>query len=203
MHNGWHRTEEPLTCPRYRVRTLDSEGREELERGARRRDLPAGKVVGAKIVLLSSQGYLPRDIARELGCNRRTAGSWVGRFDDHGMVGLEGLPRRGRPPVYSPEEAGTVTRTALTRPDGLGLPFGHWTLGGLVACLSEEKGVGRMGRSGMAQILSREGLRWRKQEGRLGERVDPEFAEERGPSSASTRPLQRTPSSSASTGWGR
>ncbi len=178
---------------RYRVRTLNPEEHEELERRARRRNLPAGKVVRAKIILLSSQGYLPQDIARELGCNQRTARRWVGRFNDHGMVGLEELPRQGRPPVYSPEEAGMVIQTALTHPDGLGLPFGHWTLDRLVAYLSEEKGV-RMGRSRMAQILSHEGLRWRKQEGWFGERVDPEFAEERGPSSASTHPLQRTPS---------
>lgn len=49
-----------------------------------------------------------------------------------------------------------------------------------------------MRRTKMAQILSQEGLRWRKQEGWSGERVDPEFAEKRGPSSAFTYHLQKT-----------
>lgn len=36
-----------------------------------------------------------------------------------------------------------------------------------------------MKRTRVAEVLSREGLRWRKQEGWFGERVDPEFAEKR------------------------
>ena len=60
-----------------------------------------------------------------------------------------------------------------------------------VAHLSEEKGVG-MGRTRVAEVLVAEGLRWRKQEGWFGERVDPEFAVKRGPSSASTHLLLPT-----------
>ena len=84
-----------------------------------------------------------------------------------------------------------VIQTTLTSPDKLELPFGHWTLDRLVAYLSGEKGV-RMRHTKMAQILSQEGLRWRKQEGWSGERVDPEFAEKRGPSSAFTYKLCRS-----------
>ena len=132
-----------------------------------------------------------REIAEELGCHEKTASRWIGRFNELGMAGLEEYPRGGRPRVYSPEEVGTVIQTALTPPDELGLPFASWTLDRLVAYLSEEKGVG-MKRTRVAEILSKEGLRWRKQEGWFGERVDPEFAEKRGPSSASTHPLLPT-----------
>ena len=41
-------------------------------------------------------------------------------------------------------------------------------------------GIG-MKRSRIGEILLDEGLRWRKQETWFGERVDPEFAEKRGP----------------------
>ena len=51
-----------------------------------------------------------------------------------------------------------------------------------------------MKRTRIAEILSKEGLRWRKQEGWFGERVDPEFAKKRGPSNGSTHPLLPTPS---------
>ena len=110
------------------------------------------------------------------------------------VAGLEEVLREGRPPrVYGPEDVGAVIQAALTPPQELGLPFASWMLDRLVAYLREEKGMG-MGRTRVAEVLSAEDLRWRKQEGWFGERVDPEFAEKRGPSSASTHPLLPTPS---------
>ena len=41
-------------------------------------------------------------------------------------------------------------------------------------------------RSRISALLLAEGLRWRKQENWFGERVDPDFAEKRGPSKSST-----------------
>ena len=178
--------------PYVRVRTLTREEYEELKRMERRRKLAAGKVKRAKIILLSNLGHTTKEIAEKLDCHERTASRWINRFDRLGMAGLEEGPREGRPRVYSPEDVGLIIQTALTPPDELGLPFGSWTLDRLVAHLSEEKGVG-MKRTRVAEVLGREGLRWCKQEGWFGERVDPEFAEKRGPSSGSTHPLQRTP----------
>lgn len=85
-----------------------------------------------------------------------------------------------------------MIQAALTTPRDLGLPFVSWTLDRLVDYLREEKGVG-MGRTRVAEVLTNEGLRWRKQEGWFGERVDPEFASKGRPSSASTHPLPPTP----------
>lgn len=78
-----------------------------------------------------------------------------------------------------------VIATSLTPPDDLGLPFGSWTLDRLVAYLTETHGI-RMQRSRIGEILQAEGVRWRTQETWFGERVDPEFAAQRGRSSPST-----------------
>jgi transposase len=142
--------------------------------------------------LLSTQGLTAREIAEKLDCNERTALKWIGRFNRHGVAGLEEVLREGRPRLYGPEDVGTVIQAALTPPQELGLPFASWTLDRLVAYLGEEKGVG-MGRTRLAEVLSNEGLRWRKQEGWFGKSVDPEFASKRGPSSASTHPLLPIP----------
>ncbi len=179
--------------PYVRVRMLTHEEYEELKRMERRRKLAAGKVKRAKIILLSNQGYLAREISEKLDCHERTASRWINRFNKLGMAGLEEGPRDGRPRVYSPEDVGLVIQTALTAPDELELPFGSWTLDRLVAYLSEEQRVG-IKRTRVAEILGREGLRWRKQEGWFGERVDPEFAVKRGPSSGFMYPRQATPS---------
>ncbi len=178
--------------PYTRIRPLSREEYEELKRMERRRRLAAGKVQRAKIILHSNQGYLSKEIAEKLGCHERTARRWVGRFNKFGMAGLEEGPRDGRPPTYGPEDVGAVIQAALTPPDELGLPFGSWTLDRLVAYLSEEKGVS-MKRTRVAEVLTREGLRWRKQEGWFGERVDPEFAKKRGQLSGYTHPLLPTP----------
>jgi hypothetical protein len=47
-----------------------------------------------------------------------------------------------------------------------------------------------MGKTRMFELLQEEGLRWYQQEGWLGERVDPDFEQKRGPSNASAVALQ-------------
>ena len=178
--------------PFKRVKMLHADDYRVLKKAVAGRKTPAGRARRAKIVLLSNQGHTAREIAYRLGCNERTALKWIGRFNRHGVAGLEEGPREGRPRVYGPEDVGAAIQAALTPPRELGLPFASWTLDRLVAYLKEEKGVG-MGRTRVAEVLSVEGLRWRKQEGWFGERVDPEFAEKRGRSSASTHPLLPTP----------
>ncbi len=178
--------------PFKRVKMLHADDYRVLKKAVASRKTAAGKARRARIVLLSNQGHTAREIAERLGCNERTALKWIGRFNRYGVAGLEEGPREGRPRVYAPEDVGAVIQAALTPPRELGLPFASWTLDRLVAYLKEEKGVG-MGRTRVAEVLSAEGLRWRKQEGWFGERVDPEFASKRGPSSASTHPLLPTP----------
>ena len=165
--------------PFVRVKMLNADEYRVLKKTVASRKLPARKVRRAKIILSSNQGHTAREIAAKLDCNERTVLKWINRFNKHGVVaGLEEGPREGRPRVYGPEDVGAVIQAALTPPRELGLPFASWTLDRLVAYLSEEKGVG-MGRTRVAEVLSKEGLRWRKQEGWFGERVDPEFAEKR------------------------
>lgn len=138
-----------------------------------------------------SGSHCSHEITAKLDCNERTILRWINRFHRYGVAGLREGPREGRPRVYGPEDVGAMIQAALTHPQELGLPFASWTLDRLDVYLSEEKGVG-IGRTRIAEVLSTEGLRWRKQEGWFGERVDPEFAERSGPSSGSTHPLQPT-----------
>jgi transposase len=103
------------------------------------------------------------------------------RFHRQGLAGLQEKPRPGRPPPYTPEQVSAVIATSVTNPRELGLPFASWTLDRLAAYLHEVKGL-PMKRTRIDELLLREGLRWRAQETWVGERVDPAFAEKRGPS---------------------
>ena len=107
------------------------------------------------------------------------------RFNEQGVEGLKERPRSGRPATSSQDEISLAIQTDLTDPQTLGLPFASWTLDRLVSYFKEAKGM-QMKRSRLGTLLLAEGLRWRKEERWFGERVDPDFAEKRGPSRPST-----------------
>ena len=184
-----------ISAMTIRVRALSDDETQELARMARSRTLGAGLVRCAQIVQHALQeGLSAPDIAARMGLCGATVRFWLKRFNERGLPGLEEDMRSGRPPTYTAEERSAVIKAALSRPLELGLPFASWTLDRLVAYLGEQ-GIG-MRRSRVSEVLLAEGLKWR-QEGStytsngFGARVDPNFAEKRGPSSSSTPRRQR------------
>jgi transposase len=184
------------------LRELTMDERAAVERLAHSRTSPARLVERARVVLAALDGERVPAIAERFHVTAATVYLWLHRFTEGGLAGLADKPRKGRPPTYTREEVGVVVQTALTAPQTLGLSFASWTLDRLAAYLAEHKGV-TMKRSRIDELLIAEGLRWRKQETWFGERVDPAFAEKRGPSSNSTRLLPQAASSSVSTRWVR
>ncbi len=141
----------------------------------------------ATIIAWSAEGWWVSDIARIVRVTPQVVRKWIRRFNAEGLDGLQDQPRSGRPPTYTAEQIGEVIAVSLLKPDSPGLPFGCWTLDRLQAYLTEERSL-PIKRSRINEILVAEGLRWRTDETWFGERVDPQFAEKRGPSSPSTRP---------------
>src|SRR5262249_7062945 len=178
-------------------REVMTDERAAVERLAHSRTSPARLVERARVVLAALEGERVAAIAQRFHVTGATVYLWLHRFDAGGLAGLADKPRKGRPPTYTREQTGTVVATALTDPQTLGLSFASWTLDRLAVYLAEQKGI-TMKRSRIDELLLAEGLRWCKEETWFGERVDPAFAEKRGPSSNSTRLLPREVSSSAS-----
>jgi transposase len=185
-----------------RLRAVTDEERAAVKRLAHSRTAPARSVERAQVVEAALEGAAVEDIAAHLHLARGSVYLWLHRFEERGIAGLQDHPRGGRPPTYRREQVSQIIATALERPQKLGLPYASWTLDRLVAYLAEHKGI-TMKRSRLDEVLLSEGLRWRKEENWFGERVDPDFAEKRGPSSGSTALLQPTASSSVSTRWVR
>ena len=179
---------------RLALRVVTDEERQAVKRLAHARRAPARAVERAveraQVVEQALAGKPVEQIASELGLAlaRNTVYLWWHRFEQRGLAGLEDAPRGGRPPTYTREQVGEIVATALTAltdPQTLDLPFQSWTLDRLVASLREQKGIA-MQRSRRNDVLLTAGLRWRKQEGWFGERVAPDFAQKRGPSTRST-----------------
>lgn len=173
-----------------RVRNMTTEEVGTIKRLAHSRTEPARIVERAQIIWLAREGKRAKAIARELGVCAATVRLWLKRFNAKGLDGLSDNARSGRPAVYTVEEVSEVVAASLTDPKTLGLPFASWTMDRLQAYLNEQKGI-PIKRSRIGEILLDEGLRWRKQEKWFGERVDPEFAEKRGPSRSSTPSQER------------
>ena len=171
--------------PRFlALRPLTDGERRAVDRLAHSRAAPARAVERAQLVWRARRGARVPAVARALGVCEATVRLWLTRFNAHGVEGLADAPRAGRPPTYTPEGVGEVIAASLTKPDALGLPFGAWTLDRLTAYLQEGKGLA-ISRSRIGELLQAEGWRWRTQEPRFGERVDPEFVAKRGRSSPS------------------
>src|SRR3954451_13126685 len=184
------------------LRVPTAEERHALAPLARARTAQARLVERAQILLALADGRRPSQIAQQLGLARPTVYTWIHRFNERGLHGLEDRPRSGRPHTYTAEQRAEVVAAALTDPKRLDLPFGCWTLDRLRDYLNEHKGI-PIKRSRIGEILVDEGLKWRHHETWFGERVDPACAEKRGASKPSTRRRRRGASSSASTRWGR
>ena len=167
------------------LRALTADEGLAVARLAHSRTSAARAVERARIIWAAHRGEGVGEIAAARGVDQETVRRWLKRFNAHGLEGLADAPRSGRPPTYPPEQVGTLIATVLSKPAERDLPFANWTLDRLVAYLNEQHGLA-MKRSRVDEILLAEGVRWRTQETWFGERVDPAFAEKRGPSLRST-----------------
>src|SRR5438309_8833528 len=83
---------------------LSNEGREVLERWARRPKSAQALALRCGIVLAAAEGESSKAIAARLGCNKSTVGRWRGRFARRGFDGLHDEPRPGKPRSLGDED---------------------------------------------------------------------------------------------------
>jgi transposase len=97
---------------------LTDEERATLTKWARGRSTQARRVQRAKIVLAAAAGVENQVIAAELGCTRRTVGTWRRRFVKSRLEGIErDASRPGRPAsTRSVHEAEIVRKTTQETP---------------------------------------------------------------------------------------
>jgi putative transposase len=99
--------------------------REQLERMASSRSLPAGLVSRAKNILLSASGKTNLEIARQMRLTNATVGKWRRRFLKQDVTGLHDELRPGRPrPIGDDRVAQLVRKTLETKPKG----GTHWSI---------------------------------------------------------------------------
>ncbi len=97
----------PRVAPRI---SLDVKARRDLQALIRSPRTRPRLKVRCRIILLSAQELLNRDIAEKLGLPQVTVGKWRRSFAERGMDGLRDAPRPGRPPKYDRRFARRLVR---------------------------------------------------------------------------------------------
>lgn len=97
---------------------LTDEERATLMKWARGRSTQVRLVLRAKIILAAADGSENKDIAAQLGCTRRTVGTWRARFATDRLAGIEhDAPRGGRTPAQRARfEAEIIRKTTQETP---------------------------------------------------------------------------------------
>jgi transposase len=65
-----------------------------------------------RMVLLKAEGYRSKDIAEQTDCCEASVNSWVKRYEQEGIEGLQTKPGRGRKPLLSGKDE-VVVRAAI------------------------------------------------------------------------------------------
>jgi len=103
---------------------LNAEQKQELQRWAQSRTLPAGDVFRARLLLALAEGITYREIARSMKTSTPTVARWKMRFEQDGMAGLEGRHRGSKPRAATPAVQARVIRRVQQKPgDG----STHWS----------------------------------------------------------------------------
>lgn len=100
------------------VITLTDQERVTLRKWSRGRSTPARLIQRARILLAAAEGRENKDIAHEVGCTRRTVGTWRNRFAAERLAGIErDAPRGGRTPTQRARfEAEIIRKTTQELP---------------------------------------------------------------------------------------
>ena len=94
---------------------LSGEERGSLEQIGQSRTMPHGIVRRAQMVLLSSEGQTNSAIARRFRVSVPTVAHWRKRFKAHGLAGLYGEQRPGRPRTHDDERVAGLLNTVFHR----------------------------------------------------------------------------------------
>jgi transposase len=161
------------------LRTVSEDEKRELERLSRSRTAAQRHVERAQIILGWLAGQTAAITAGQVGCTVNTVYNQLHQFNHRGLAFLDDAPRSGRPLQYDQQQRGQLVMTAKTKPETLGLAFGHWTLDRLVEYVNRVLGI-PISRSQLADVLTQEGLKWYQEKTYFSQSPDPQFVEKRG-----------------------
>jgi transposase len=129
----------------------------------------------AKILLFSSQKYIPREIAERISCDVRKVRKTIKAFNRIGLKALERGKANGAKSKFTKEQRAKMLEIASTDPVKMGLHFTTWSLRKLKRCFEDRKIVKSISINTIRSVFKGEGMNWKKSK-RFQYSNDPEFA---------------------------
>ncbi|MFQ5666543.1 MAG: helix-turn-helix domain-containing protein [Candidatus Binatia bacterium] len=117
----------------------------------------------ARVVLARSRGLSEAEIASALGVGRSCVRRWLQRFQRHGILGLQTVPRSPRPLVFTADVRAAIVRHARMHPKDLGSSRARWSLRALRAALVRQHIVRKISIQHLGRILAEAGISLRDQ----------------------------------------
>ena len=137
-----------------RARRLTDQEGQRLQQIVRRGKHGSIRVRRALIIMASASGTPVPAIARLVAADEDTVRDVVHAFNEKGLAVLDPQWAGGRPRLITEDDVEFIVTAATTRPEKLGLPFTHWSLRKLAACLAGNRARPvRIGRERLRQIL--------------------------------------------------
>jgi transposase len=171
---------------RVQLRTLTTEEVTEIKRLANSRKEPIRLVQRARIIdfMVIDSNLFASEAGLKAGFTSTIIGpTWVKRFNEAGVAGLQDKQRPGRKPTHSQAVRSALIALATQKPETLGYPFKLWTLERLQRAFEEREHT-HLSDSTIWEWVAEEGLEWKRQQSWFheAEKHDPEFVEKRGAS---------------------
>ena len=146
-----------------RARRLSDEEGRRLQQIVRRGKHGSVRVRRAMIIMASASGTPAPAIARLVAADEDTVRDVIHLFNQKGLAALDPQWAGGRPRLISDEDIRHIVAAATTRPEKLGLPFTHWSVRKLAACLAADaRRPVRVGRERLRQILHSRGISFQR-----------------------------------------
>jgi transposase len=145
-----------------RARRLTDQEGSRLQQIVRRGKHGSIRVRRAMIIMASASGTPVSAIARLVAADEDTVRDVIHLFNAKGLAALGPRWAGGRPRLISDDDIAIIVTAATTRPEKLGLPFTHWSLRKLAACLAGAPQPVRIGRERLRQVLHERGISFQR-----------------------------------------
>lgn len=147
----------PFASP---LRLTDDE-RQGLESLARAHSTPQALAFRCRLIIRVAAPEAPTNlrVAADMHCHRQTVSLWRTRYLEHGLAGLQDVPRPGRPRRFSPSERIDVLSLATSTPAAHYRPVTRWSLDDLAAVLRDHARARAMSRSTLWRVLDEADLK--------------------------------------------
>ena len=127
-----------------------------------------------RAIELIRQGHTPVEVARMVGCDRRSVRRWKAAYRRHGSAGVGARPILGRPARMDAKAKQRLEKTLLRGAKAAGFPTDLWTCPRVAHVIEERFGI-RYHVDHIGRLLHALGWSAQQPERRAVERDEPEI----------------------------